>query len=576
MANQLSISELFTPATQPQWFTQIVNNCATLQLQTTAWQSGGMALTILQVMSYIYGQEDFVVSIMAQGGFLDFAANGTASYTTATGTVVTQAVSPDPSVPGANPNGNPTWLDVLSTSVYNVTREGATPASGNIAIANTTANSYNYSAGTYHIANPSSSSTYSNTTNLTILPQVIVGGYITGVTAASPAVVQMNSVHGLSTGAYVYITGVQGITGANGFFQITVTSTTSFSLNGSTTSGMWSSGGLVYVPQLAPFAADLPGPSGTAAIGQITQPVTSNSGIFVWNPLGFVGLPWETNQALAARCRAKLQSLSPNGPKGAYQYFATSAAQYLAAETPPVTLSSPITQALVVQSYATGIVTTYIANANGAVLGCSDLAITGATNATPIVITTAGAHGLSTGAFATISGVQGNTNANGTWVITSTGADTFSLNGSTGNSGYISGGSVDGGDLGQVDSVIQNYAVPDAVTAVTASASAWNVAIVATVAVSAAYVSTYVSTVQAALALYFSELPIGGGTYASIQYNDIIGILYAAGISASGGASAVKAISSLTINGSTTNVPYPTSTSIAVLSPLPSITAVGV
>ena len=53
MANQLSISELFTPATQPQWFTQIVNNCATLQLQTTAWQSGGMALTILQVMSYI-------------------------------------------------------------------------------------------------------------------------------------------------------------------------------------------------------------------------------------------------------------------------------------------------------------------------------------------------------------------------------------------------------------------------------------------------------------------------------------------------------------------------------------------
>ncbi len=66
--------------------------------------------------------------------------------------------------------------------------------------------------------------------------------------------------------------------------------------------------------------------------------------------------------------------------------------------------------------------------------------ITGATNATPIVITSAG-HGLATGARVTISGVLGNTAANGTFTITQLTANTFSLGGSAGNGAYTSGGS---------------------------------------------------------------------------------------------------------------------------------------
>jgi hypothetical protein len=65
--------------------------------------------------------------------------------------------------------------------------------------------------------------------------------------------------------------------------------------------------------------------------------------------------------------------------------------------------------------------------------------ITGATNASPISITSA-AHGLQTGNVVTITGVGGNTAANGTFVITKTGDNTFTLNGSTGNSAYTSGG----------------------------------------------------------------------------------------------------------------------------------------
>src|SRR5574344_1034744 len=67
--------------------------------------------------------------------------------------------------------------------------------------------------------------------------------------------------------------------------------------------------------------------------------------------------------------------------------------------------------------------------------------VSNATNATPIVITAVG-HGFLTGDKVFISGVGGNTAANGTFTITKLGADTFSLNGSVGNGAFSSNGSV--------------------------------------------------------------------------------------------------------------------------------------
>lgn len=66
-------------------------------------------------------------------------------------------------------------------------------------------------------------------------------------------------------------------------------------------------------------------------------------------------------------------------------------------------------------------------------------AVSGATNATPIVITSA-THGYATGDRVTIRDVGGNTNANGNWTITVLTTNTFSLNNSSGNSNYTSGG----------------------------------------------------------------------------------------------------------------------------------------
>jgi hypothetical protein len=67
--------------------------------------------------------------------------------------------------------------------------------------------------------------------------------------------------------------------------------------------------------------------------------------------------------------------------------------------------------------------------------------ITAATNVSPIVITAA-SHGLATGDMVNITGVLGNTAANGAWFVTVTDANTFSLIGSTGNGAWTSGGTI--------------------------------------------------------------------------------------------------------------------------------------
>lgn len=67
------------------------------------------------------------------------------------------------------------------------------------------------------------------------------------------------------------------------------------------------------------------------------------------------------------------------------------------------------------------------------------LGISGATNASPIVITTASAHGYSNDDEVLIWGVAGNTAANGSWKIANVTSTTFELVGSTGNGAYSGG-----------------------------------------------------------------------------------------------------------------------------------------
>ncbi len=72
----------------------------------------------------------------------------------------------------------------------------------------------------------------------------------------------------------------------------------------------------------------------------------------------------------------------------------------------------------------------------------STVAISGATNATPIVVTTGAAHGLTTGMSVKIASVGGNTAANGLQRVTVLTSTTFSLDNTVGNGAYTSGGTV--------------------------------------------------------------------------------------------------------------------------------------
>jgi len=67
--------------------------------------------------------------------------------------------------------------------------------------------------------------------------------------------------------------------------------------------------------------------------------------------------------------------------------------------------------------------------------------ITGASNATPIVITQA-THGYSNGDRVVIQGIVGNTAANEAWVIANVATNTYELTTSVGSGAYSSGGEV--------------------------------------------------------------------------------------------------------------------------------------
>jgi hypothetical protein len=70
--------------------------------------------------------------------------------------------------------------------------------------------------------------------------------------------------------------------------------------------------------------------------------------------------------------------------------------------------------------------------------------VNNATNASPIQITTTATNSLVTGQTVVISGVLGNTAANGTFVVTRIDGTNFTLNGTTGNGNYTSGGTGNG------------------------------------------------------------------------------------------------------------------------------------
>lgn len=592
---QLDVNDLFTPAdsgvgSNPNatpaagtWLAILYQIANQIGLPTTSFQPGEPERTMIALAAVALSQEDFITSLMNQGGFLDFAADGVVTMTAINGQTVTQSVTPDPTIQSQWPAAwagvwQPGWLDLLAQSRYGLDRIGQTAATNLEAIVNTTASPLStYSPGTFHVANPTSGSSYSNLTALTVPSSRLAGtaGVVTAITGTGTVTVTTQTAHGLSAGQVVYISGYAGITlapavpgGGAVFAKITAATSTTFTFAG-TSSGAYVNGGTVYLCTVATFAADLGGVVGSSAPNTITSTVTSNNGVFCANLVAFVGISWESNDALADRCRLSIQSRSPNGPSGAYKFFALTASEILAAQTPPVTMDGgPITKVLVQGNPVDGSVTVTVANGSGSVEGAANLPVTGAANNGSGLIRLAvlSTSRLTDLDFGTVSGVIGTIEANGLWQMHVIDGSHVDLVGSTFTNAYVSGGSVEAGDLGQVDLVLQQNCVPDDIVLNTQSASAEAIIVVTTVTVPSSRAAAYPAAAQAALVQYFASDAVAiGGDSGFVRIADVEGVLYGAG-AVNGGRSYVTNIPVLTLNGVAADRALSSPTSIPILS----------
>lgn len=620
MTTELTVDDLFTPTPSgvgpngnvplvpgsSTWLGKMLTAATIVQLPTTSWQSGAPERTIFAAMSVMFAESDVNVSIVAQGGFLQSAASGTVTYTRTDGTVITVPVTPDPSNAAQNPTGAPGWLDLLTQNVYDVTRIAASFASGALAFANLKGSTVGpYAAGAYHASNTITGATYHNANSLTIPSSALAGsaGTVTSCTTGlTTTSLGTASAHGLTVGQVVYLvmlgTGVTFANGAtSGFGTVSSTPTTTSLVVSVPSTGTYTSGGTMYLCTVATMTADVAGIGGNAAPGAVTTAITQNANVFVSNVLPWNGSNWESNTALADRAVLSLAARSPNGPSQAYVYFAETAAQLLPEQTPSYTLTNGPVVAEAFSNPSTGIITTVVASATpvssspGANVtpGCSQNPVTAVTNANPAVVTCSSATGMSPGTpmTMTITGVLGAAGAgvtvNGTFVATYVSANSFSIPVDTSTaSAYSGGGQVEGGDLGQIDQLIQQNVVPDDNTAFTISALALPITVTATVVVPQAYVATYQANVVTQLQAQIASYPIGGDANSvpanSVSWDDLFGALTDAGVFTLGAVSVVKAVQSLSVNGNTTSgsgVAFPSPFYQAILL-TPAVTVIGV
>jgi len=245
---------------------------------------------------------------------------------------------------------------------------------------------------------------------------------ITGVTYPTPPPLPPSPIqitannHGYKTGQKIIITGVGGIIAANGNWTVTVIDPNTFTLNGSVGSGTYTSGGVavnqdwggchVWISPDNQNYVQVGAMYGPSRMGVLTAQLVSSA-----DP--------DTAHTLAVDLTQSTGILN-SGTQSDCDNFRTLC--YVDGE---------------LISYEDATLTgsfKYDLGAHG-----TAQTITGATNASPIQITIAN-HGLGTGETVVVASVGGNTAANGTWVITVTGVNTFTLNGSTGNGAYTSGG----------------------------------------------------------------------------------------------------------------------------------------
>jgi hypothetical protein len=299
---------------------------------------------------------------------------------------------------------------------------------------------------------------------------------ITSVWNAAPIAIGTSKPHGLANGDRVLISGVSGNTAANGIFTITVPGPAVFTLNGSAGNAAWTGGGTVTADLDATVQVVVITALATAAgvTADVVTPVLNKTGVLPLDAATIASLlaqstvdPTQFSALVAAATRvakagALFKALAPGS--AAFTFAVANAATFgwLDPSALPLTpvAASPyaafeaLLQALKLQRRQAArspklfdVLGQWLLPGGlpadlPTAIGGPTLTVAGATNASPIVITTTAPHGLVTGAQVAISLVQGNTAANGTFTITVTGPNSFTLDGSSGNGVWTAGGVV--------------------------------------------------------------------------------------------------------------------------------------
>jgi hypothetical protein len=367
----LSLATINQPPTADEWMDEelAVAGIVLGGLPSTSFEPGSPERVVFATVANMLQQDDVAGSMAIQGGFLNFAAFGTVSWTDATGAQQTAFVTPDPSVPAQNPTGQLGWLDVLADGHFDVQRVLATPAGGALALLNTGATTYGpFAAGTFHVSQPNApgAPTYTNTAAFSIPQSASIGTVTATAESAGPgSAVKLTASGAWTIGQVVFVNAVGGTVESNGAWTISATDgSTYLVLSGSVYANAWTGGGTIYTPTQATCAADVAGTSSNATTpNAVTHPITSLIGVSIGNYAQWLGSNTEGNASVVNRCQLKLASLNPNGVKGAYAYFALTAITLGPTLNPPVTVSSAIISASVTS--LNGVVTVTLANAAG-------------------------------------------------------------------------------------------------------------------------------------------------------------------------------------------------------------------
>lgn len=288
--------------------------------------------------------------------------------------------------------------------------------------------------------------------------QVIFHGSLSRtITAASNTtpIVITSAAHAFTNGMHVVISGVTGNTAANGAYIVGSASTDTFALlkeidsSNTTGNGAYVSGGIVASPRNcviaggssiavnATFGANFAiGGFGITSSGNVGMAASRGGEITTAGPIDF-------GACLSIQCFASRRgyiemdynfSISGGGSEWAQASHGGEvrkiAAGYFTASVSYTNFGD------------------FVSVDNGEIVetGTSAFLISGATNATPIVITTTTPHGYANGDIAIVQSVTGNTAANGAWRTASVTSSTYALinpttgANSAGNGAYVSGG----------------------------------------------------------------------------------------------------------------------------------------